>query len=294
MLLVPLDLLRTLVILAEERSYTRTASNLQMTQPAVSAQMKRLQDVLGVEIFDKSAPGVTLTAKGIRLVEHAHRMLAMNCEIFRLIADADRSRPLAIGIPAGLGGDISAAIFHRLRAFDLRLTFCTGSSTELLDRVQAAKLDLAIGLFAPTCAMQPRHAWSEEIVWAGARDWAPMPESEPVPLVMHASSQVVRAATVSLLSAPCSCKVVCEAADIAVLRTAVAAGVGVMPVARRFVSSDLRVIENVLPKFPAMRCGIFTGETVAPGNEAIVDAIFEALAPAAAVQRARSAEPAAA
>ena len=58
---IPTDLLRTFVLVVELRSFTRAAKAQSMTQPAVSAQIRRLQGLLGVELFDKSAPGVSLT-----------------------------------------------------------------------------------------------------------------------------------------------------------------------------------------------------------------------------------------
>src|ERR1043165_2293903 len=78
MINVPMDLLRTFVAVTDMRSFTRTAQALRVTQPAVSAQIKRLQMLLGTELFDKSAPGVTLTARGEVIVNYARRVLALN------------------------------------------------------------------------------------------------------------------------------------------------------------------------------------------------------------------------
>ena len=54
---IPTDLLRTLVAVVDLRSFTKAAQSLGVTQPAVSAQIKRLQFLLGYELLDKSAPG---------------------------------------------------------------------------------------------------------------------------------------------------------------------------------------------------------------------------------------------
>ena len=61
---IPTELLRTLTTVVDLRSFTRAAQSLGVTQPAVSAQIKRLQQLLGADLFDKSAPGVTLTQTG--------------------------------------------------------------------------------------------------------------------------------------------------------------------------------------------------------------------------------------
>lgn len=78
---IPTDLLRTLVSVIDLRSFTKAAQVLGITQPAVSAQIKRLQSLIGHELLDKSAPGVSLTPRGVALVAQARRLLAINDEI---------------------------------------------------------------------------------------------------------------------------------------------------------------------------------------------------------------------
>src|SRR5262245_21803671 len=53
---IPTDLLRTLVSVVDLRSFTKAAHSLGVTQPAVSAQIKRLQQMLEADLLDKSAP----------------------------------------------------------------------------------------------------------------------------------------------------------------------------------------------------------------------------------------------
>ena len=84
MLNIPTELLRTLVSVVDQRSFTKAAHSLGVTQPAVSAQIKRLQFLLGYEILDKSAPGVSLTPRGDMVVAHARRMLSVNDQIAQL------------------------------------------------------------------------------------------------------------------------------------------------------------------------------------------------------------------
>lgn len=52
---IPTDLLRTLVAVVDLRSFTKAAAALGVTQPAVSAQIKRLQFLLGGDLFDRSS-----------------------------------------------------------------------------------------------------------------------------------------------------------------------------------------------------------------------------------------------
>ena len=54
---IPIELLRTFVAIADLGSYTKAAEELELTQPAISAQMKRLQQLMGGEVFVKSTAG---------------------------------------------------------------------------------------------------------------------------------------------------------------------------------------------------------------------------------------------
>src|SRR5688500_156408 len=67
---IPTDLLRTLISVVDLRSFTKAAHAMGVTQPAVSAQIKRLQSLLGSDLLDKSAPGVALTPTGELVVNY--------------------------------------------------------------------------------------------------------------------------------------------------------------------------------------------------------------------------------
>src|SRR5256885_17254778 len=101
---IPTELLRTLIAVVDLRSFTKAAQALGVTQPAVSAQIKRLQILLGGELFDKSAPGVTLTEKGELVVNYARRLLSINDQILHLAAPRTLVEPLRIGLPGDFGG----------------------------------------------------------------------------------------------------------------------------------------------------------------------------------------------
>ena len=88
MLNVPTDLLRTLVTVVDLRSFTKAAAKLGVTQPAVSAQIKRLQFLLGGDLFDRSIQGVSLTPQGELVVSYARRLLSINDQIVH-IGDSD-------------------------------------------------------------------------------------------------------------------------------------------------------------------------------------------------------------
>src|SRR5690348_8818169 len=68
--------LRYFLVVAEERSVTRAAARLHLTQPPLSAQLARLEQELGVELFVRHRRGVDLTEAGRELFAHATRLLS--------------------------------------------------------------------------------------------------------------------------------------------------------------------------------------------------------------------------
>ena len=71
-----LNQLRSFVSVAESGNLTRAAERLHLSQPAVSAQIKALEDGLEQRLFHRSSAGMELTAAGQRLLDHAERVLA--------------------------------------------------------------------------------------------------------------------------------------------------------------------------------------------------------------------------
>jgi len=102
---IPTELLRTLVAVVDLRSFTKAAQSLGVTQPAVSAQIKRLQSLLGSDLLDKSAPGVSLTSAGELVVNYARRLLSINDQIL----DIAGPRAAAKTVRIGATGDFTAS-----------------------------------------------------------------------------------------------------------------------------------------------------------------------------------------
>jgi DNA-binding transcriptional LysR family regulator len=78
-----LILLRGFVAVAREGNLTRAAVQLHLTQPAVSLQIKHLQETLGVKLFIRTSRGLVLTRDGQALLPHAERALAAVADVER-------------------------------------------------------------------------------------------------------------------------------------------------------------------------------------------------------------------
>lgn len=260
MLNIPTDLLRTLVAVTEMRSFTKAAQSLGVTQPAVSAQIKRLQYLLGYEVLDKSAPGVSLTPRGEIVVQNARRLLSINDEILELTSGQSPRQAIRVGIPIDYAGARLPGTLMRFRQHwpDISYNVSSAPVDEMLRDLKQGELDLVLALFTEEPTIAARHVWTQELVWVHSAATRLDPEG-PVPLVSYGGdSACQRIAVAALHRAGLDCNFVFTSHSQVGLVAAVAAGFGVMAVPRgRAIKNNLTVWDDApLPKLPDIYCAI--------------------------------------
>lgn len=264
MINIPTDLLRTFVAVVDMRSFTKAAVSLGITQPAVSAQIKRLQFLIGDDIFDRSMQGVSLTPHGEVVISYARRLLSLNDQIVHLGgAGARPELKISVGTPSDFVASLLPGIMARFRANwpDVRFIVRTDFEEPLVRALRAGELDVFVGL-----SSKPPHdahgTWSEEMIWLrgpGAR----LDPDRPVPLVSNGEPCIHhRVAMKALKAAGLEWEVVFTGSSLTSLNGAVAAGLGVQAVTRRrAASSGCEVWEDApLPKLPELYRAIYIRE----------------------------------
>lgn len=104
--------LRTLLTLLSVGSYTKTADALHLTQPAVSHQIKQLEQEYGIQIFRKGKKGLNPTSEGEILIKYARRVQALDQGVRQELEDSRRHlRRLSVGITTTLGEYLVSQIF---------------------------------------------------------------------------------------------------------------------------------------------------------------------------------------
>jgi DNA-binding transcriptional LysR family regulator len=91
--------LRSFVAVADAGGVTRAAGFLHLTQSAVSMQLKRLEEVLGLELLDRSGRTIALTASGEQLLTYARRMVALNDDLITRLTDQAFEGEITLGVP---------------------------------------------------------------------------------------------------------------------------------------------------------------------------------------------------
>lgn len=284
MINIPTELLRTLVAVVDLRSFTKAAQSLGVTQPAVSAQIKRLQSLLGADLLDKSSPGVSLTSAGELVVNYARRLLSINDQIL----DIAGPRLAAKTVRIGATGDFTASgialglTYSRVARPDLRFELYSANIDVLLRDLREGDADLGIWVSSTGPAIETRYYWTEPLVWVHAPSTRIEP-TRPVPLVSYGEECLfTRSAMAALSQAGRECELAFIGSSLLGLGAAVAAGFGVMalPRGRADIPGITVWADAPLPKLPDIFCGIYVRPGVdAEEREQIADAIAAALRP---------------
>lgn len=141
--------LRAFIAVAEHGNVTRAAEHLYTSQPAVSAQIKALEQTFGVALFDRTPAGMALTEPGSRLLEHARATLA----------HAQATEDLAKHLRTGTAGRIRIALNdagerNRVDALsrallaehpDIQIDFINGTSGDAMHAIRQYAAD--VGFF---------------------------------------------------------------------------------------------------------------------------------------------------
>ncbi|WP_206999923.1 LysR family transcriptional regulator [Trinickia mobilis] len=141
-----LILLRAFVTVARTGNLTRAAAQLHLTQPAVSLQIKNLQEALGVALFSRTSHGLSLTRDGQALLPHAERALAAAGDVERAAATLRQEVRGRLRI-----GTILDPAFLRLGGFlrqlvetypQIETALRHGMSGWVLDQIRSRELDV--------------------------------------------------------------------------------------------------------------------------------------------------------
>jgi DNA-binding transcriptional LysR family regulator len=280
---IPTDLLRTFVLVVELRSFTRAAKAQSMTQPAVSAQIRRLQGLLGAELFDKSAPGVALTPMGEQVIDSARRLLSVNDHIVQIASPNATAQLVRIGVRKDCMGDELSVMLASARARwpNLRFAVQGAGQRRLLRYLEQDEVDIVVAL-VPDEPEQgtARHYWAEPLAWVRGKS-TELDVNAPIPLIGYKDRCMCsRIAVATLARVDLASELVFRATNAEALRSAVSVGLGVMLVPRSRIPPGLEAWDDgPLPPPPAVYGGVFIRDDASDTLEQLADRFADALRP---------------
>jgi DNA-binding transcriptional LysR family regulator len=140
--------LQAFCTVVEKKSFSQAAEKLGVTQPAVSLQVRALEQRVGQTLLDRSGRRVEPTEAGKRLYRSAQRMLALEQQLFEEVSedDAGLHGTLSIGASTGPGAHLVPLLlceFQRAHP-DLHVALSIWDTQTVIDRVAERELELGV------------------------------------------------------------------------------------------------------------------------------------------------------
>jgi DNA-binding transcriptional LysR family regulator len=140
--------IRVFRAVAQHLNFSRAAEELLLTQPAVTQQIKALEDEFGVPLFDRGGGHIALTAGGKALLPFAERMKEISDEAFTAVAEAfgQHAGELALGASQTIGQYLLPTFVAGFRRTNpkVRVTARSGNTDEMLEALLAREIQLAL------------------------------------------------------------------------------------------------------------------------------------------------------
>ncbi|MGB3387778.1 MAG: LysR substrate-binding domain-containing protein [Pseudaminobacter sp.] len=255
------DLLRTFVSVIDLGAYTKAGEVLGRTQPAISLQMRRLEELVGAPIVKQVGRTLMLTSEGEILLSYAREILRLNDEAASYFNRAKIAGVLRIGLPndyavAFLQGVITD---YTRQHSEISLEIYCGWSAEVLDRLRADELDLAIAMVDSERAQYLSRSWIERPIWAAAEN-ARFDPAAGIPLAAHPEGCAYRARMIQALDAArIRWRVAYTGPGISGLQNAVINGLGASALTRYTMRPGMRVLDESdgFPPLTEIRVGLF-------------------------------------
>jgi DNA-binding transcriptional LysR family regulator len=226
-----IDTLRSLVAIADTRSFSRVAERLGCSQSAISLRIARLEALLGHPVIERARGRVMgLTVRGERLVEHARQIIELNERAVASVRQPASGARIKIGMPADFLERDFPRILQKIHSRHPAVNFEVRSnlSARLIEDVDDGLLDLAFFKRLPASDFGSTIG-SETMRWfrGATASFAPEGTSSPFPLVAFAEGCAYRQEAVrGLAQAGREWYLACEARSFAALAAAVGAGLG--------------------------------------------------------------------
>lgn len=250
-----LDSLRVFQLVARYGSFTRAAETAGLTRPAVSQQIKHLEQQFGVSLFDRNTRQVSLTPAGAILLEHAGRVLETFKDLEQAMEEARRTvrRVLAIGASTLPGESLLPAVLASFRQANpgVEVQVRMGNSNTVLQMLREGQVVVGlVGLAVEEPGLHCEPVAYDEVVLAlppgyEAPDPLPVDLLHRIPLVLREPGSATRATAMdSLRTAGVDLHQLQVAAELGspeATKAAVRSGVGAAFLSRcALTGSDLR------------------------------------------------------
>lgn len=232
--------LKTFLVVAETRSFTRAAHRLGLRQSTVSQHIRKLEKASTQQLFLRDTHSVELTPDGEAMLGFAGSILDTMDRAMSHFTGSELHGRVRFGASEDFVVGPLPEILGEFRRshprVDLELTVAL--SGVLHEQLRAGELDLVLGK-RNTGEEASGALWTDELVWTG-REGISLDEDEPVPLIVYPPPSITRSrAMEALQSKGKHWRITCTSGSLNGLRAAALAGLGVVVFARSLIPPGL-------------------------------------------------------
>ncbi len=275
------EVLRTFVAIAETGNFSTAADAVYRTPSAVSMQIKKLEDQLGVILFLRDARSVSLTHHGEMLLSYARNILALSNEAVSRFIMPELAGVVRLGAPDDIGERLLPSI---LKGFaeaypGIMVDVTVDMSIGLKRRMEEQRLDLAL----INCATKPfptngEVIYTERLVWAGAKCGTAY-RRDPLPISIWEEGCIWRSDAITKLEQNGRpFRVAFLSAHTMAQRAAVVSDLAIAPFPRSYVTDDMRILgaNEGLPELTSFDIRLLTASQMTDPIRAVANSIREA------------------
>ncbi len=250
------QVLRSFATIVDAGSFVAASERLNITQPAISQQIRKLEDVLGQQLFRRGARKLALTSAGEMLICYAREIIEINDEIAERVGVNAKKEIINIGMPEHFSESVLPALIAQVhqRMPGIQLVVKVARSGVLAEALTEGRMQIAM-------LLGEEGGWTESPLqkvsmrWLAGGQFDLRRAKNKLPLVLFRSPCDFRRIAIQKLEEihlPWHC--VLESEGLIALRAAVKASIGItaLPVVRD--DPDLSVLDEdgILPKLPTV------------------------------------------
>ncbi len=257
---IDISLLRAFIAVVDTGSVTGAARLLNRTQAAVSQQIKRLEELLGTELFAREHKRITLALDGERLLAQAQKIVTLNDETWGLMTTPSFRGEVRLGVPMDIVAHYTPAILRRFNNAwpHVRVSLQAGNSHELLEELDNGDIDLTL-----TTDLKPKRDCEtlrrDKLVWVAGED-SLAHQQRPLPISIGGRSCRFRPPVIAALSdSNIDWRIVLEVTNQEAINATVAAGLAITAMLRDNVPSHLTILDPDcgLPPLPEFEINLY-------------------------------------
>ena len=267
--------LRSFVTVAEAGGVTRAAGVLNLTQSAVSMQLKRLEEALGLQLLDRSARTIGLTAQGEQLLGYGRRMIALNDEVYHKLTAQEFEGELRLGVPHDIIYPTVPRILKQVAADfpRIRVRLMSAPTVKLKQMFARGECDFILTT-EDTCGPDGETLIELPLIWVGAEGGTIWRET---PLrIAHCSNCIFRTGVVQTLNASgIAWEMAVDSELDNAIEAAVSADLAVTAVIKGGLPPHTAPIDHggKLPDLPGQRINLYTQRLDQPVQSAVAQII---------------------